>query len=1010
MQLTLLQNGQLPMQSRATTDLEEAYQVAQEVLELASKDRPTHLSRFAGLYCEYLRSASTDDLEEAIQVARGSVQAPSSDHLSRATSLTQLAICLADRYRALGALSDINDAILTSREALKTIGQDQPYWATISSTFAVLLFNRYKAVGALIDLEESVSHARKAIDQCLGTYPPHLVPRNSSVCRLDCYWASRLQYLAAAYHDRFRINCLPSDSDMAVELYHEALDMYCHRHVQLACEIRSLLGLGYMDRYRRTQATGDLESSLKMARSVVVSITPQNRPQWFENLGVVYQERWLSRGAVEDLDAAVQCYRDAINATPQHHPDRLFRLSLLGGGQRDRYRRTKIKLDFEDAFELGREIVAATLLLGNLYEDKYHVTSKTSDLDMAIQLYQEALQATPKDDAIRATRICTLGCGYVNRFKGARATSDLKVAIQLLQDLRSAAGRNLVPLYVKDNDWDRAYGAARTVMYLVPLLVARWLPHADKKHILSQFVGFSSDAAAIAIIAGKSPFNAIDLLELGHGTIAGSLEELYTDITSLMESHPELGREYANLRDVVVGSAMPGQRPRRQPKRPERFKLSTTEDKADRGYAEGNELEKLIDRIRDQPGFEHFLLPPTEQGVKDAARPGAIVMINVSGYRCDALVVEVHQIRLVELPYLKKDEVEKRILERDIGSLNTLAWLWSTIAGPILNALGFTEHPLNDTWPHVWWIPTGPLGSFPLHAAGQYINFSGIASTEAVLDRVMSSYASSIKALIYSRPRRAPRIADSSRALLVGMEETPGQSRLPFAEREIALAHDVLMSMSIAPIKPAPIQEAILSELLESSEIFHFAGHARSDRYDALKSYLCLGEKCLGDEKPDLLKAQDLLKINLRERAPFLAYLSACGTGRNNEKKSIDESIHLITAFQMAGFRQMIGTLWEVNDEACAEMARITYEGIRDGGMTDESSLAAFGLAASIAQFVAIAGKVVKTTRDLAKTNKSLQEANEELDVIAHDLRLALPAIRVPIALLYQHHTKTQPG
>jgi hypothetical protein len=44
---------------------------------------------------------------------------------------------------------------------------------------------------------------------------------------------------------------------------------------------------------------------------------------------------------------------------------------------------------------------------------------------------------------------------------------------------------------------------------------------------------------------------------------------------------------------------------------------------------------------------------------------------------------------------------------------------------------------------------------------------------------------------------------------------------------------------------------------------------------------------------------------------------------------------------------------------------------------------------------VAIARKVVQTTYALAKTNKSLQEANEELDIIAYDLRLALPAIRV---------------
>jgi hypothetical protein len=169
------------------------------------------------------------------------------------------------------------------------------------------------------------------------------------------------------------------------------------------------------------------------------------------------------------------------------------------------------------------------------------------------------------------------------------------------------------------------------------------------------------------------------------------------------------------------------------------------------------------------------------------------------------------------------------------------------------------------------------------------------------------------------------------------MEKTPGLSRLPFAKQEIALARDVFMSMSIVPVEPVPIQEAIMSELLESCEIFHFAGHAQSDRFDALESHIFLGDKHYQDKESDLLKARDLLKINIRERAPFLAYLSACGTGRNNEAKSMDESIHLITAFQMAGFRHTIGTLWEVNDETCADMAKITYQGIRDGGMTDES-------------------------------------------------------------------------
>ncbi|KAI0465958.1 hypothetical protein F4859DRAFT_499309 [Xylaria cf. heliscus] len=57
-------------------------------------------------------------------------------------------------------------------------------------------------------------------------------------------------------------------------------------------------------------------------------------------------------------------------------------------------------------------------------------------------------------------------------------------------------------------------------------------------------------------------------------------------------------------------------------------------------------------------------------------------------------------------------------------------------------------------------------------------------------------------------------------------------------------------------------------------------------------------------------------------------------------------------------------------------------------------ALVALGLAANIAQFVATAGTVVKKTYELALTKKSLLEENEELEIIARDFSLALPAIK----------------
>ena len=347
---------------------------------------------------------------------------------------------------------------------------------------------------------------------------------------------------------------------------------------------------------------------------------------------------------------------------------------------------------------------------------------------------------------------------------------------------------------------------------------------------------------------------------------------------------------------------------------------------ASRRYEAGNELDKLIVKIRKQPEFKDFLLAPSEREMRIAARYGPIATINVSGYRCDAILVEQHQIRSLALANLNSKEIKEKAQGKDLGSPNVLEWLWDVVTNPILDALGFTQPPSDDDWPHVWWIPTGPLSKFPLHAAGRHTK----GSSETVLDRVMSSYSSSVKAIIHSR--RRPFISSTSaQVLLVAMEHTLGNSRLPFAKKEIAMLSGMCKLMAFDPIEPGRRKQDIVSHLPQC-KIFHFAGHGHTDEDDPSKSHLLLE-----DGKNDPLMVATLLEMNIRERSPFLAYLSACGTGQIRDERFVDESIHLISACQLAGFRHVIGTLWEVNDELCVDMARITYKGMRDGGMTDES-------------------------------------------------------------------------
>jgi CHAT domain-containing protein len=91
----------------------------------------------------------------------------------------------------------------------------------------------------------------------------------------------------------------------------------------------------------------------------------------------------------------------------------------------------------------------------------------------------------------------------------------------------------------------------------------------------------------------------------------------------------------------------------------------------------------------------------------------------------------------------------------------------------------------------------------------------------------------------------------------------------------------------------------------------------------------------LEDWKDNPLTVGDLRDHRLQENSPFLGYLSACSTGTNKEDRLIDEGIHLVSACQLAGFRHVVGTLWEVSDKHCVDVAKILYETIRDEGVTD---------------------------------------------------------------------------
>jgi len=283
-----------------------------------------------------------------------------------------------------------------------------------------------------------------------------------------------------------------------------------------------------------------------------------------------------------------------------------------------------------------------------------------------------------------------------------------------------------------------------------------------------------------------------------------------------------------------------------------------------------------------------------------------------------------------------------------------LEWLWDVAAGPVLEALGYHDQPSPDAgWPRVWWVPGGLLNLLPLHAAGYHAD----NGRRTVMDRVISSYTPTLRALRHAR-QQAQQGADAGSALIVSMPTTPGLPHgaplhgalIETAALAARLPDSVLLVEQDSRNSPGPVQRPtprnVLASLptranvlanLPGRRIVHFSCHGFSDPVDPSRSMLLLHDY---DRAP--LTAASLMSVNLHSAG--LAYLAACSTGRAGPAELADEAIHLTTAFQVAGFPHVIGTLWAIDDLSAAEVTKAFYSHLAVGPGSVDTTRSAHAL------------------------------------------------------------------
>jgi len=620
---------------------------------------------------------------------------------------------------------------------------------------------------------------------------------------------------------------------------------------------------------------------------------------------------------MEDLDCAIVTKEQAVKSTPDGDPARAMFLNNLG----------------------------------NALQSRFEQTGSMEDLDRAVVTDEQAVESTPYDNPARAARLNNLGNALQRRFEMTGSMEDLERAIVTKEEalkcdtaqpsIRLTAASSCSDLLISQRSYDRAKPILQAALRLLPTVSPRELRRSDQQWNISRFANITSRAVSLSLADAEDPYNTLQMLELGRGILATLQLDVRSDISVLAASYPDLAQQFQDLRERIDSSARTFNSRSVIVDSPVTFNSAFGSSIFVNTYRTSvKQFDELLLSIRSIGGFENFLLGPSESELRHLAEDGPIVAFNISDIRSDAFLITADNIRSLHLPLLTSDSLEHfgkrfvtavnnrhlRLYSHSLREVNVvLQWVWDVAVSPILDQLGFTQMPPHgEAWPRVWWVGNGLLNILPIHAAGYHDS----PSLKTALDRVISSYAPTVKSLSYAREReRAARATIKEKAILVAMPTTPEQKNLPYVKIEVKDLGNVLSKVSIdTRVMWNPTRTDVLSELPKHT-IVHFACHGHSEDDPSQSSLL------LEDWKIRPLTVTDLMSLNI-ESAKF-AYLSACHTSAMQNFRLLDESISLSSAIHLLGYPSIVASLWQIMDSHSAEVTKDVYAWISEEGRLD---------------------------------------------------------------------------
>jgi tetratricopeptide (TPR) repeat protein len=911
----------------------------------------SHLANTIASHFSLERTLTADNVDRAYWMAQRAVsQFPEIDS-RRPALLNNLANVLQHRFRRSNSQHDLETAISLVQEGLATMGANKEDRAMLLSNLSYYLSLKYDYTSFRSQLEDCVLLAEEALK----------VAKEQNISDMTRYYDG----LSTALEKRHEKFGNIRDVERAVSLSEEAVAAAPPGHKGKLAKMQHNASLKLSTKARTRLGTlVDMERAIELAEKAVAAMPEGHHhlPKYRRSLANHYVLRFDMKGDMADLDSAIGLIEEILASVPQghlHRPGFLECLSIHYQWKFEAIHQAQLPPTTSNGDKEGTETIAKTVQ--GVSDHPNDRAEAIQYLDRAIELSLEAVNACRDDDWDLARLLKHLGDRLRQRVPLTQSDDDIDDCVRaydlaLKADLaaprdRISAARSAASVCMQAGGVLKASDFLDQAMSIVPKVHTRTPERDDEYDQAADYRNLASDAAAIALAAGKKPYAALSLLESGNAVIIGSTIDYRSDVSDLYASHPAIAEDFEKTRRAIDSPEISSNsRDLSNDLLRDRYGPVATGRRAAVEH-----LEELLLTIRDLPGHENFLLPPAEGRLLELAASGPIVILNSSfmATRADAIVVTTKSIESVYLVEATKQgfykpsreaidagpEAKEFTLETDVlrGGLRTrakrnetlgalLKYTWKTFIQPVCS---FLESELKfdpEKLPHITWIRVGmPFNQIPIHAVGDTKG----GPRANVYSRMVSTYAPSIKALIYARERAFSFLdIPDPRLLVATMETTPGTPAcLPGVKDEVDAIRKVIHNRILTTDLPQPSAQVVLDELSKSQAV-HFACHGFSDTSNPSNNSLIFSKtNNEGKEVADPLRVRDISMSNHSSRTDMqLAYLSACSGASIDIQALADEAVHMASGFLLAGFSHIIATLWNVQDDVCVDMAREFYK------------------------------------------------------------------------------------